>query len=97
MVVPSDQPLMTALEEYCKKVDFRTNSDSCELFRIFLADRHRLSYKYFTFKTSLFSQIGTDPLNSQLVFDGWTVLLGETPESLGMDDGDMVEVAKSGC
>ena len=30
--------------------------------------------------------------NMKLVFDGETVLLGETPESLGMEDGDMVEV-----
>ena len=31
----------------------------------------------------------------KLVFDGETVLLGETPESLGMEDGDMVEVRSS--
>jgi len=31
----------------------------------------------------------------KLVFDGRTVLLGETPESLGMEDGDMVEVVAS--
>ena len=30
------------------------------------------------------------------MFDGRTVLLGETPESLGMEDGDMVEVSNSG-
>ena len=33
--------------------------------------------------------------NMKLVFDGETVLLGETPESLGMEDGDMVEVRSS--
>jgi len=31
----------------------------------------------------------------KLVFDGKTVLLGETPKSLGMEDGDMVEVMPS--
>ena len=32
--------------------------------------------------------------NMKLVFDGRTVLLGETPEILAMEDGDMVEVGK---
>jgi len=38
---------------------------------------------------------GTNMVNMKLVFDGRTVLLGETPESLGMEDGDMVEVMTS--
>merc|ERR1719391_193956 len=37
----------------------------------------------------------TNLANTQLVFDGWNVLLGETPESMGMEDGDMVEVMTS--
>ena len=36
-------------------------------------------------------------VNMKLVFDGRTVLLGETPESLGMEDGDMVEVGNFAC
>ena len=48
-------------------------------------------------KSDCFSQIGeTNLANTQLVFDGWNVLLGETPESMGMEDGDMVEVANFG-
>jgi len=58
VAVPSDQPVMFALEEYCNK-------------------------------------LGTSMVNMKLVFDGRTVLLGKTPESLGMEDGDMVEVVAS--
>jgi len=58
MVVPSNEPLMTALENFCEKT-------------------------------------GTNMVNMKLVFDGRTVLMGETPESLGMEDGDMVEVTTS--
>ena len=48
-------------------------------------------------KSDCFSQIGeTNLANTQLVFDGWNVLLGETPESMGMEDGDMVEVPNFG-
>jgi len=58
MVVPPNEPLMTALENFCEKT-------------------------------------GTNMVNMKLVFDGRTVLMGETPESLGMEDGDMVEVTTS--
>ena len=33
----------------------------------------------------------------KLVFDGRTVLPHETPERLGMEDGDMVEVGNFAC
>lgn len=35
--------------------------------------------------------------NMKLVFDGRTVLPHETPERLGMEDGDMVEVGNFAC
>ncbi|KPI40493.1 Ubiquitin-like protein SMT3 [Cyphellophora attinorum] len=37
---------------------------------------------------------GKDPFKVRFLFDGWKVLQGDTPEKLGMRDGDIIEVMR---
>ena len=99
VVVPHNEPVMAALGDFCKKVMApRSRNWGWKLearMTIIPLLKESFNHKVKIDAPGSFStqQMGTNMM--KLVFDGETVLLGETPESLGMEDGDMVEVRSS--